>query len=225
MTQNRNVENICNGGVAQRQSLRAMRAPYSLCGVCAASLVELEDEQPVQQCMMIGTSTCHDKVRSTVAICSEWPNQWLAMTYLHQCESMNHWIIFICNVMPLLFLLVFSSNGTLIMYWTIIHVLDLKRIVWWFLLLGKHFKCFKNFASCSCSCSMSFLICMFLMQILDCRSQMWIAAWVQLDTVVCLVIWAGSDIPVLVRTLQVKRYYHFSSPGAHTKTTCLTVDL
>ena len=93
------------------------------------------------------------------------------------------------------------------------------------LLLGKHFKCFKNFASCSCSCSMSFLICMFLMQILDCRSQMWIAAWVQLDTVVCLVIWAGSDIPVLVRTLQVKRYYHFSSPGAHTKTTCLTVDL
>ena len=136
MTQNRNVENICNGGVAQRQSLRAMRAPYSLCGVCAASLVELEDEQPVQQCMMIGTSTCHDKVRSTVAICSEWPNQWLAMTYLHQCESMNHWIIFICNVMPLLFLLVFSSNGTLIMYWTIIHVLDLKRIVWWFCFLA-----------------------------------------------------------------------------------------
>jgi len=71
LPQNRNVENICNGGVAQRQSLRAMRAPYSLCGVCAASLVELEDEQPVQQCMMIGTSTCHDKVRSTVAICSE----------------------------------------------------------------------------------------------------------------------------------------------------------
>ena len=158
--------------MAQRQSLRAMRAPYSLCGVCAASLVELEDKQPVHQRIMIGTSTCHDKVRSTVAICSEWPNQWLTITYLHQCESMNHWIIFICNVMPLLFSLVFSSNRTLIIYLTIIHLLDLKRIVWWFCFLV-HISSVSNFASCLCSCScMSFLICMFLMQILDCRSQM-----------------------------------------------------
>ena len=68
VTQNRNVENICNGGVAQRQSLRAMRAPYLLCSVSAASLVELEDKQPVQQCMMIGTSTCHDKVRTKLLL-------------------------------------------------------------------------------------------------------------------------------------------------------------
>ena len=81
------------------------------------------------------------------------------------------------------------------------------------LLLGTHFKCFKL-----CFMFVFLQLHVFLdLHVLDADPRLQepdVAAWVQLDTVVCLIIWAGNDIPVLVMTLQAKVIIA-PAPGSH----------